>query len=129
MNYDFTELEIQQIRDVLDLSVEQLLPNSDLRICLRTTEQNDTRYNLNVVGTVRQYLVEISSLDDKIKAVEDDPSNSFASVNITGEYSYTKDYRTDMAEGYRVQRARLVNKLARDLQIYRKVNAGRLLRS
>lgn len=124
-----SESEIRQVQIHLNLSVQQLLPNSGLRLCIKTAEDNDTRYGLAVISDVQNNLSAIADLETKIENIKTSNADSIKRKNIDDEVDIEYKAGADAAQGLKEQRSKLISRIANDLNIYRKQHSGRKLRS
>ncbi len=124
-----SEVEIRQIQVLFNYSVKQLLPNSTLRNCIETVEQCDVKYGLNITGDVQANLVAIAEIDSKIDTIKTSNIDGLRRQRIDGEYEVEYKDNTDAAKGLKEQRHRLLNRIACDLNLQRKLYSGRKLRS
>lgn len=124
-----TAQEIRQIQLLLALSPQQLEIGSNLRRCIKIVEDRDTRLGLTVINEIKNYLTAIAELDSKINDIKVSGDDVLRSKDIDDEFKV--EYRTniDAAAGLKEQRSKLIDLISRDLDIYRKQNSGRKLRS
>jgi hypothetical protein len=111
------EEEIIQIQELFNLSPNELLPNSTLRLKVERLVEIDTQVGSDKINTVACNLAKIAKLDREINLIENEPGYEATKIEVVGEYRY--EYRDNITPGdfLRKQRAKLLQAIARDLQL------------
>lgn len=111
------EEEIIQIQELFNLSPNELLPNSTLRIKVERLVEIDTQVGSDKINTVACNLAKIAKLDREINLIENEPGYEATKIEVVDEYRY--EYRDNITPGdfLRKQRAKLLQAIARDLQL------------
>jgi hypothetical protein len=111
------EEEIIQIQELFNLSPNELLPNSTLRLKVERLVEIDTQSGSDKINTVACNLAKIAKLDREINLIENEPGYEATKIEVVGEYRY--EYRDNITPGdfLRKQRAKLLQAIARDLQL------------
>lgn len=129
----FTEPEINQIRDFLELDPEELCAGSHLRSRLQYIEERDARCSIDIEGAIRGYLVAIAAIDTQILA-SDSSSTPVGvirreEIDQEQEIEYQNSTISDPVAYMQRERARLLGKLYRDLGLMRPTGSALRMRS
>ncbi len=125
----FSQLQVRQLQQYLGLSSNQLLPNSQLRLCLDVVIHNDEQFNLGLEKSIKRDLDEIVELDKKIIEIESSTSLAIKREKIEQEQEVEYHVGVNLTAGMRKRKADLITNISRDIKIRRNRNSGRLIRS
>lgn len=113
----FTPENLNQIRDLLDLSPRSLLPGSQLKLKAQCLESYDTQFGTSIVSDIQKWLARITELDLKIKESIDNNKGAIKVEDVDDDYKVEyKSNLTDFALDFRREKEALIAKIAREFE-------------
>jgi hypothetical protein len=114
----FQERELQQIRNLLNLTPEAIFPNSELRRKAKSLESFDLEFATTLVIDIQSYLARIEELDNAIALLFGSNPNGIKRKKIDGEYEIEYGSHSILLDYYR-EKDSLIAKIAREFNFSR----------
>lgn len=128
MSAPFTTQNIIDLQEILNLNIDQLEPDSELRQACLKIEDMDTRLDIDKTQSIQEAIDEIKTIDTTIVNNQKDITFSGTSISIPDEYSVSYQEASQKNLGYNQRRNELINNIRRDLGIGYNFVSGRLVR-